>query len=52
MLTSEPKDRVDVIELGVHESNKRTIQMYERHGFETAKQLDDLKFRIMQKQLT
>ena len=51
MLASGNRDNVNSIELGVHESNERAIRMYERQGFKTVRKLDDLKFRIMQKQL-
>jgi ribosomal protein S18 acetylase RimI-like enzyme len=49
-LTAVHKDSVNAIELGVHESNMRAIKVYERNGFETVKKLDELQFRIMQKQ--
>lgn len=49
MLASKYKGTMTTIELGVHESNERAIRLYERNGFNTVKQLDDLKFRIMQK---
>jgi ribosomal protein S18 acetylase RimI-like enzyme len=51
-LASGYKETMNCIELGVHESNERAIRMYERQGFKTVKQLDDVKFRIMQKQLS
>lgn len=49
MLASKYSGTMATIELGVHESNERAIRLYERNGFNTVKQLDDLKFRIMQK---
>jgi ribosomal protein S18 acetylase RimI-like enzyme len=52
MLASGYKDTMNYIELGVHESNERAIRMYERQGFKTVKRLDDVKFCIMQKQLS
>jgi len=52
MLVSKYKGTVTTIELGVHESNERAIRMYERNGFDTTKQLNDLRFRIMQKNLS
>ena len=51
MLTSKYEGTMTTIELGVHESNVGAIRMYERSGFNTVKQLEDLKFRIMQKPL-
>jgi ribosomal protein S18 acetylase RimI-like enzyme len=50
-LEDQYRDSVDAIELGVHESNARAIKLYERLGFETVKNLDDLGFLIMQKRL-
>ena len=52
MLALEYKETMSCIELGVHESNDRAIRMYERQGFTTVKQLHDLNFHIMQKQLS
>jgi len=52
MLASKYKGRLTTIELGVHESNEAAIRMYERNGFSTVRQLEDLKFRIMQKDLS
>jgi ribosomal protein S18 acetylase RimI-like enzyme len=52
MLASKYKGTMTTIELGVHESNEGAIRMYERNGFKTVKQLEDLKFRIMQKTLS
>jgi len=52
MLASEYKDTASSIELGVHELNERAIRLYEQQGFRTVKQLDDVKFRIMQKRLS
>lgn len=44
-------DRMAAIELGVHESNHRAEQLYERSGYQTVKRIDELGFEIMQKQL-
>ena len=52
MLASGYKGTMSSIELGVHVSNERAIRLYEQQGFRTVKQLDDVKFRIMQKQLS
>jgi ribosomal protein S18 acetylase RimI-like enzyme len=52
MLASKYKGTMTTIELGVHESNEGAIRLYERNGFNTVKQLIDLKFRIMQKTLS
>ena len=51
MLASKYEGTMRTIELGVHESNEAAIRLYERNGFTTVKQLDDLKFRIMQRPL-
>lgn len=40
-----------VLELGVHISNNRAINLYENFGFVKIKQLDDIGFIIMQKHL-
>ena len=52
MLASKYKGTMTAIELGVHESNEGARRLYERNGFDTVKQLEDLKFRIMQKPLS
>lgn len=52
VLESRYKGTVDVIELGVHRSNRRAIALYERLGYRRVRVLDDLGFDIMQKQLT
>ena len=51
MLASKYVGIMRTIELGVHESNEGAIRLYERNGFSTVKQLEDLRFRIMQKTL-
>ncbi len=50
-LAAKYSGQVDLIELGVHQSNVRAIAWYERLGFETVRVLDDLGFLLMQKQL-
>ena len=51
-LEAEYRDSMEVIELGVHESNERARTLYERLGYETVRVLDDLGFRVMQKRLS
>jgi len=50
-LTKQPNRSINMIELGVHESNLGAIRMYERNGFKTVERLDDVKFLIMRKQV-
>lgn len=45
-------DRMECIELGVHESNARAKKLYERTGYETVKTYSDLGFDVMQKRLS
>lgn len=45
-------DRMECIELGVHESNTRAKKLYERTGYETVKSYSDLGFDVMQKWLS
>jgi ribosomal protein S18 acetylase RimI-like enzyme len=45
-------DRMDCIELGVHESNVRAKKLYERLGYETVKNYSDSGFDVMQKKLS
>ena len=52
LLASKCKGTMTTIDLGVHESNEGAIRLYERNGFNTVKQLNDLRFRIMQKTLS
>jgi ribosomal protein S18 acetylase RimI-like enzyme len=52
MLASKYEGTMTTIELGVHDSNEAAIRLYERKGFNTVKRLNDLKFRIMQKDLS
>jgi ribosomal protein S18 acetylase RimI-like enzyme len=42
---------IDSIELGVHHSNQKAKELYERFGFRTVQTLDDLDFSIMQKDI-
>jgi ribosomal protein S18 acetylase RimI-like enzyme len=51
MLADAYKDSMDAIELGVHQSNAGARRLYEKLGFITVKQREDLGFQIMQKQL-
>jgi ribosomal protein S18 acetylase RimI-like enzyme len=44
-------DIVDAIEMGVHESNRRAIALYERTGYQIVKAIDHLGFIIMQKKM-
>lgn len=52
MLEATYRDRMETIELGVHESNERARRLYERLGYRTVKMLDDVGFFIMQKPLS
>lgn len=45
------KDRVAVIELGVHQENDKAIRLYKRSGYRVVKTLDDLGFHIMRKKV-
>ncbi len=51
-LEVEYRDSMELIELGVHESNQRARILFDRLGYETVKVLDDLGFHIMQKRLS
>ncbi|MEW6402389.1 MAG: hypothetical protein AB1649_11360 [Chloroflexota bacterium] len=42
---------MDTIELGVHKSNERAKQLYERLGFQVVMLREDLGYYIMQKSL-
>ena len=50
-LVEDYRDRADLIELGVHQSNERAIALYRRLGFVIIRIMDDLGFLIMQKPL-
>lgn len=50
-LAEEYASRVDVIELGVHDSNPRAKALYEREGFHTVQVVPEVGFTIMQRQL-
>ena len=50
-LVSENHGKMKEMELGVHESNSRAIELYKRNGFKSVKTLADLKFRVMRRQL-
>jgi ribosomal protein S18 acetylase RimI-like enzyme len=45
------QDRMDTLELGVHQSNERARKLYQRLGFEVVKFREDLGYYIMQKNL-
>lgn len=51
MLEDRYREEMDVIELGVHESNVRARALYDKLGYETVKVLDHLGFYVMQKRL-
>lgn len=40
------------IELGVHQSNVKARQLYERVGYQVVKYLDDLGYFVLQRPLT
>lgn len=42
------RGQVDVIELGVHQSNERARRLYEKTGFMTVKHLPEMGFEVMQ----
>lgn len=42
------RGQVDVIELGVHQSNERARRLYEKTGFVTVKHLPEMGFEVMQ----
>ena len=46
------RNEADVIELGVHVSNRNGISLYESLGYESVKFLEDLGFYIMQKRIS
>lgn len=48
-LADEFRDRVDAIELGVEQANRRARALYERHGFRVEETLPELGFFIMRK---
>jgi ribosomal protein S18 acetylase RimI-like enzyme len=50
-LVNECSGKIDSIELGIHHSNQRAKELYERFGFRTVQTLDDLDFSIMQKEI-
>jgi len=51
MLAENYAGKMSCIELGVYQSNTRAIQLYQRQGFVITKNLADLRFYVMQKQL-
>jgi ribosomal protein S18 acetylase RimI-like enzyme len=50
-LLEENAEEIDSVELGVHHSNRKAKDLYEKFGFRTIKTLDDLDFSIMQKDI-
>ena len=50
-LREEYAGRMDVIELGVHDSNARAKALYERMGFITMRRVEELGFAVMQAQI-
>ncbi len=44
-------ERMDYIELGVHQSNTGAIKLYKKFDYKTVEVLDDLGFEVMQKEL-
>ena len=50
-LREEYAGRMDVIELGVHDSNARAKALYERMGFVTVRRVEELGFAVMQAQI-
>lgn len=47
-LRTDYAGRMDAIELGVHDSNVRAIELYERMGFVTVRRVEDVGFKVMQ----
>ena len=43
--------RMEVIELGVHDSNVRARALYERMGFVTSRRVEELGFSVMQMEI-
>ncbi|MGQ9604270.1 MAG: GNAT family N-acetyltransferase [bacterium] len=51
MLENQFKDDFEIIELGVHESNRKARDLYNKLGYIVVKSLPDLGFHIMQKRI-
>lgn len=51
MLENEFKDDFEIIELGVHESNRKARDLYNKLGYAVVRNLPDLGFHIMQKRI-
>ncbi len=47
-LRTDYAGQMDVIELGVHDSNARAKTLYERLGFVTVRRVEELGFSVMQ----
>ena len=50
-LEEKYKDSMDFIELGVHKTNQKAIELYKKLGYQMVTSLDDLGFLILQKDL-
>jgi ribosomal protein S18 acetylase RimI-like enzyme len=49
-LEQEFRGKVDIMELGVRDSNEGAVSLYEREGFATVSRLEDIGFLVMRKQ--
>lgn len=52
MLVESYAGKLDAIELGVHESNRRALALYERLGYGAVRRLTDLGYVVMQRPLS
>jgi ribosomal protein S18 acetylase RimI-like enzyme len=52
MLAEQYAQKMTAIELGVHQSNVKARQLYERVGYQVVKYLDDLGYFVLQRPLT
>ncbi|UCD17998.1 MAG: GNAT family N-acetyltransferase [Candidatus Zixiibacteriota bacterium] len=51
LLAENYRGEVDLIELGVHDSNVRARELYQKLGYNVVKRMDEVGFDIMQKRL-
>lgn len=51
MLADNYRGKMEVIELGVHESNAKARGLYERLGYQTVRHLGDVGFYVMRRPL-